>query len=173
MKVWEISSIIFIFFIGSLLHFTFKLSGYWKPLAVISAVNESVWEHLKLGFWPAFFFAFIEGIFLFRQHPNFLLAKALQLYIIPLAIIILFYSYNTVLGHHMLFFDISIFFVAICIAQYVSYRALLIDRALPTANTISLLCIIFAGLAFGLLSYYPPKIFLFRDSRNGLYGIIK
>ncbi|MCJ7665514.1 MAG: DUF6512 family protein, partial [Actinobacteria bacterium] len=51
---WEMLGILFAFILGSLLHFTFELSGSWGPMALISGVNESVWEHLKIGFWPAF-----------------------------------------------------------------------------------------------------------------------
>jgi hypothetical protein len=38
---------------GSALHFAFDWSGHWLPLALIAAVNESVWEPMKLAFWPA------------------------------------------------------------------------------------------------------------------------
>ena len=43
--LWEILGIIFTISIGSLLHFTFELSGEWTPMAIISGVNESTWEH--------------------------------------------------------------------------------------------------------------------------------
>ena len=37
---------------GSVLHFAFDWLGGWYPLALVAAVNESIWEHLKLAFWP-------------------------------------------------------------------------------------------------------------------------
>ena len=36
--------------LGSGLHFAFVLLGSWAPLALVAAVNESIWEHLKAGF---------------------------------------------------------------------------------------------------------------------------
>ncbi|MEM4188473.1 MAG: DUF6512 family protein, partial [Candidatus Hadarchaeum sp.] len=53
---WTIAGTFFIIFFGSFLHFAFELSGNFRPLALIAAVNESTWEHLKLAFWPAFIF---------------------------------------------------------------------------------------------------------------------
>ena len=50
--IWEIACIFWIAFAGALLHFAFELSDYWKPMAFIAAVNESVWEHQKMFFWP-------------------------------------------------------------------------------------------------------------------------
>jgi len=47
---WEIVGIVVISVLGSLLHFSFEWVGGWKPLGVISAVNESVWEHLNIAF---------------------------------------------------------------------------------------------------------------------------
>lgn len=57
---WELGGIIFIVVLGSLLHFVYGLSGYWHPIGIIAAVNESVWEHLKLGFWPTVIFPLLN-----------------------------------------------------------------------------------------------------------------
>jgi hypothetical protein len=57
---WELGGIAFIVVVGSALHFVFEWSGRAIPVAPIAAVNESVWEHLKLGFWPALVYAALE-----------------------------------------------------------------------------------------------------------------
>lgn len=49
---YQIVSIIFVCILGTLLHFTYELSGENQLVASFSAVNESVWEHLKLLFFP-------------------------------------------------------------------------------------------------------------------------
>lgn len=50
-KIWslELVGIPFIVILGSLLHFAFAWSGYWIPVALVAAVNESAWEQLKLA----------------------------------------------------------------------------------------------------------------------------
>jgi hypothetical protein len=47
---WELGGIAFVVILGSVLHFAFEWSGRAIPIGPIAAVNESVWEHLKLGF---------------------------------------------------------------------------------------------------------------------------
>lgn len=47
-KKYQIISSIFVCILGTLLHFTYKVFGENSFVASFSAVNESVWEHLKL-----------------------------------------------------------------------------------------------------------------------------
>ena len=49
---YQIFSVIFTFILGTLLHFTYQLSGRNEIVGLFSAVNESVWEHLKLLYFP-------------------------------------------------------------------------------------------------------------------------
>ena len=51
-KNYQILSIIFVCITGTLLHFTYEFFNENIFVAVFSAVNESVWEHLKLLFFP-------------------------------------------------------------------------------------------------------------------------
>ncbi|MDH5450183.1 MAG: DUF6512 family protein, partial [Candidatus Bathyarchaeota archaeon] len=94
---YELAGIVFIVIIGSMLHFTFELSGHQSVVGVFSAVNESVWEHLKLGFWPAFVWALFEYSAIKKSTNNFFFAKTVGIYLIPIVIPILFYSYTAVL----------------------------------------------------------------------------
>jgi hypothetical protein len=55
--VLEIVGTVFIIFLGSALHFTYALSGNQPFIGFFSAVDEAVWEHLKLAFWPSLFYA--------------------------------------------------------------------------------------------------------------------
>jgi len=170
---WEMYGILFIFLVGSLLHFTFELSGGWRPMAIISAVNESVWEHLKIGFWPAFIWAIIEFFVFGRRVRNFFFAKGISFLIIPVVIVGLFYGYTWIFKIESLAIDILIFFIAIVVAQIVSYRIMLIKKRKLPGNIIGAVLIIVGIIMFSLLSYYPPKCPLFKDGVTGEYGIIE
>lgn len=50
--VWDLTGIPVIILGGVLLHFCFDWSGRRRLLAVFAPVNESVWEHLKMAYWP-------------------------------------------------------------------------------------------------------------------------
>ena len=80
---WEIIGAVIISLLGSFLHFFFALLGEWPPVALIAAVNESVWEHLKLAFWPALIFALIEWPFFRGKTKNFWAAKSIGIFTMP------------------------------------------------------------------------------------------
>ena len=76
---WEIVGILFIIGFGTTLHFWFEWTDYWRPIAIIAAVNESTWEHFKMAFWPSLIFAVIEYPFIKDATNNFFIAKFLML----------------------------------------------------------------------------------------------
>jgi len=170
--IYELIGIIFIVIFGSILHFTFELSGHNIIVAVFSAVNESVWEHLKLGFWPALIYAIIEYRYLNKKTNNFLFAKTVGIYLIPVAIAILFYSYTAITGESILIIDILIFIIAVVIGQISSYRLLKIKKFPKSLEKMSLVFLIILVIMFVLFTFYPPQLPIFRDPISGGYGII-
>lgn len=169
---YELVGIVFIIVFGSMLHFTFEWAGHQAIVGVFSAVNESVWEHLKLGFWPAIVFALIEFKYLKTVTSNFLFAKTVGIYLIPVIITVLFYSYTAILGESILVIDILTFIIAVIVGQLVSYR-LLTGKTLPyNLDKVSLIALILLGLAFVLFTFYPPQLPLFQDPITEEYGIV-
>lgn len=169
---FHILGVIFTIFLGSFLHFIYELSSSFKAVALIGAVNESTWEHLKIAFWPAFIFAIIEYIVYGKNQKNFYFAKIKELYIIPLLIIVFFYGY-TVFTEHNLFLDIFIFVLAIIIGYVASYKILVWQKDFSKYRILSIGFIIVAVIAFSLFSYFPLENFLFLDPATGSYGITK
>lgn len=50
--IFEVISTIFIMILGVVLHFTFEWANNNILVGTFSPVNESIWEHLKLLFFP-------------------------------------------------------------------------------------------------------------------------
>jgi hypothetical protein len=169
---WHIGGIFFGILFGSFLHFSYELSGGLRAVALISAVNESTWEHLKIGFWSAFIFGIFEYLNYGRGVRNFFIAKASTLLIIPVAIILFFYGY-TILIEHNLFLDISIFILAIILGYTASYKTLISNKDLSRCEKYAKMAIAILVLVFALFSYLPLHNFLFEDPISGGYGIIK
>jgi hypothetical protein len=169
---FELAGIVFIIILGSILHFTFEWSGSQAVVGVFSAVNESVWEHLKLGFWPAIVFALIEFKYLKKTTSNFLFAKAIGIYLIPIIIMVIFYSYTAVLGESLLVIDILSFVIAVIVGQLVSYRLLIGKTLQYNLDMVSLIALILLGFAFVLFTFYPPQFPMFQDPITGEYGIV-
>ena len=114
---WELIGTIFIIILGSVLHFAFEWSGNQPVVGVFSAVNESVWEHLKLAFWLALLFMLIEYAALKKKVNNFALAKTIGVYLMVIIIPIVFYSCTAMTGKSIFVIDISTFVVAVIIGQ--------------------------------------------------------
>lgn len=171
--LYELLGVIFISIFGSLLHFTYDWSDKYKPLALISAVNESTWEHLKIAFWPALIYSIIEYVPLSEIANNFIISKATCLLVIPISIIILFYSYTTILGHNYLIIDISIFILSIYFGQKISFKILTMPQLPSFLTSLSMFIILILIIKFSLFTFFPPKTPLFKDPVTGKYGIYK
>jgi hypothetical protein len=168
---WEIIGAILIIIAGALLHFVYHWSGNFKPAGIIAAVNESTWEHLKIAFWPAFFFAIVEFFFIRNRSNNFLFAKSMGILAMPVTIILLFYGY-TVFIEDELIWDIIVFMIAVIVGQIVSYY-LLKSRRLPSwTGPLGIVVVLIMAVAFATLSYYAPHNLLFLDPVTGGYGFV-
>jgi len=172
--LWQIVSSVIAFFFGALFHFIFEMAGGWKPLALIGAVNESTWEHLKIAFWPMFFLFLFELVGKGKKPANFLLAKAAGIYLTPALIVLLFYSYKMLFHTHNLAYDITIFFCAILAGNILSWKLLLVSPLSAAKGTGAVAAVFLSVivLSFCFFTYFPPHIFLFRDPRTGDFGII-
>lgn len=164
---------IFISLFGSLLHFTFNWANRFWLVGAFSAVNESSWEHLKLAVVPAIIWAILESKVFKLRANNFLFAKAVGTYLMPVLILAIFYSYTAILGYNLLVFDISSFIISVIIGQLVSYKIMAYPEFPQRFNAVSLFSLIILPLVFVVFTFYPPHIFLLQDPISGGYGIIR
>ncbi len=168
---WELAGIIFVFFLGALLHFIFEWSGDSRIVGAIASVNESVWEHFKQGFWPMCLFAAIEYRFLRTYTRNFLVAKGIAIYLIPIITGLVFYSYTAIIGKEILIVDIAIFLFAIIAGQLISHK-IMTSKVFPKyANRVAFICIIILALILITCTFYPPHLPIFLDNNSATYGI--
>jgi len=138
---------------------------------VFSAVNESVWEHLKIAFWPALLYLLFEYRYLPKNVNNFFVAKTLGIYAITLIIPVIFYSYTLFLEENLII-DIGSFIFAIILGQLISYRLLISRKFAKFFELISIVALVILALAFVVFTFYPPTLEFFRDPTTGEYGII-
>jgi len=168
--IWEYVGALVIVLAGTLLHSLYHNTGFWL-LALISPVNESIWEHLKIGIWPVLLFAVIEYPFIKDVAKNFVAAKAVQAYATSAAVLAIFYSYTFILGHNLLPLDILTFIIAVIIGQYLSYRILAakeLDEVFDQISTYAIYILIGVIL---YVTYFPPHYPMFMDSLTGKYGM--
>ena len=161
--------------IGTLLHFTFDWTGENLIVGIISPVNESIWEHLKLLYFP-FIYATVAEYFVYGKDVHcFFTAKLSGLTLGLLFMITNYYTVIGAFGVNNMAVNIGIFISAFLVAFGFSfYRMLKPMRFSGGAFEIAALSIMAAYLlAFVIFTYYPPHIPLFRDPMTMNYSISK
>lgn len=166
---YQIFSVVLAFVLGTILHFTYKLSGENKIVAVFSSINESVWEHLKLLYFPMLLSTII-GLFYFRKGvPNFLCSKTIGIIVAMFFTVVFFFTYTGTLGRHIAVIDIASFFIAVLLGEFISY--LLIINKFKCSNKIAIIVLIVLFASFIIFTFFTPNIGIFRDPVTGKYGI--
>jgi len=171
---WHLYGFLFTALLGPLLHFIYAWSGGNAIAALLGPVNESVWEHLKLLFWPVLFFSTAECFVYGKTLPGFLPAKALSLILGMLTIPTVFYLYSGILGRSITAVDIFLYYLAAAAVWLFSYRLLIsqqFERNAGPARLVSLGFLTLLMFCFALFTLRPPEIGLFQDPVNGGYGI--
>lgn len=159
----EIGGFTFIFFIGALWHFLYDWSSGNTLLGLIAPVNDSVWEHFKIGVYPALLFALLDYPIIGKDLRQYWPVRALGLYLIPLFIALLFYGYTAFLGYNLLALDILIFALAVAVTQFISYKLLVKPQNTVRWQLVSILAIMALLIAFALLTLHPLPLPMFVE----------
>lgn len=167
---YEVVTLIFANLLMVILHEAYKFTGLYI-LSFISAVNESVFEHSKIAFFSLLIVCFIEYLILNKKYNNFWFAKFIALVISPIIIIALYYIYSGILGYNIFWIDILIGEIALITSQIVSYTIIRNDKHNNKSNLIWGSLVIILIFIFGMLTYNPLYIDLFKDGTTGTYGL--
>ena len=150
---------VIIMLIGSLDHFMYELSGGNVFVGMWAPVSESVWEHLKIAFYPTLFF-WTAVYFVFRP----LLKDRVAAWFAGAAVAAVVSAFGVVLTQYFaveafglpneIYVHIPDFFVALCLSQAAgAHVAKYADEKKATAILLSLavavtvVCVIFSVLA--------------------------
>lgn len=169
---YEIAGTVFTFIAATLLHFVYKWTNGEVWAIMIGAVNESVWEHIKIFALPYILWGIFELAILKVPVKRLIVAKTLGLYILSALTIVFFYSYTAILGTSVLIVDIISVFVWVVLAHLISYKIMKSSSKIEMFFTIS--CFALAIFLSMYLSFTvnPPELELFRDPKTNLYGVI-
>lgn len=161
---------LFISIVGTILHFTYDLSNHNKYVSLLSAVNESVWEHMKLVVFPSLIWTLIEIPFI-SSNPNFLLAKCISLIVMILLIPTLFYAIKYLFKNSYLIIDILIFYIAVFVGEYLSSIILKMSPVSNIFNYFSLIILILIYGYFLIATIMPGEGEIYIDPNTKKKGI--
>lgn len=154
-------TIIITILLGVLLHFVYEWSGKNPFMALIGAVNESTWEHLKLLFFPFLFMSIVEYFFYKPDFRKFFSSRCIGMLCGLMSIIVIFYTY-TGIYKNVDVLNIALYILAVFISFFVSdklYKKT--ESVLPPVFSIGIFFIL--TLMFFVFTFYPPDINLFKS----------
>lgn len=173
LKVLSVVGFFVISIIGTLLHFTFKLSHGNLFVATFSAVNESVWEHLKIAVMPTFVWTIFE-LFILKYRPdNLWISLLLKIITIMFSIVILFYISVLIFGTHNTIASVIIFYLSILFGQIVGTYVLYYKKVSVNIEEVSKYLVLALFLLFVFFTFLPPKADIFKDEATQTYGVFK
>jgi hypothetical protein len=165
---WQMAGFLFTSVVGTFLHFLFELTGENMIAGVFSAVNESIWEHMKLIFYPMVLFALIQRRF--TEWDSFWWVKLVGISVGLLLIPVIYYTYTGILGISADWFNITIFFLATMAAYRLESKLFRKGTKGPIPEWAALLLLAGIGALFTWMTFAPPQIPFFRDPVTGTYG---
>lgn len=140
---------------GVCLHFIYDLLPN-AVFALFSPVNESIWEHLKLIYWP-----YLAAMLLVTgkagrgNRGNWLFS----LLIISVTMLVVGYVYHISLGGNSVVFDVGLYVVLMALGFWLPGR--LSSKAGRSAPLFFL--VVLLGAAIILFTFLPPDHILFAD----------
>ena len=169
-KKISIFSLLFVLVLGTLNHFMYD----WFPLTIVglfTPVNESIFEHLKLTFYPFLLTCIIRYFFL--KDKDYFLKVALACVTGIVVVPIIYYLINIFITPPAIV-NIIIFILACMLQEYVFYNLMnIIFTDSPIGSAEGFIVIITISLAFTVFTFIPPKLDLFLDPVTKTYGIYK
>lgn len=155
-----IHGFLFVAMLGTLLHFAYNWSGNNILVGLFAPINESIWEHTKLIFFPLLIYTLYLDRKIGKDFPciNSAMCSASLLGVV--LILVLFYTYSGILGFHVAFVDISIFYISVILVFSLAYRVTNSCKTEAYDTFLHILVIVLLCL-FVFFTFSPPNLPLF------------
>lgn len=143
---------------GTALHFAYMLCPV-PAVGLFAPVNESVWEHLKLLYWPflaASFCLCFRAPDAQRAWSGFLLAQL----VMPLALLGTYYTLYAGFGVECLWADIALYYLSLALGFRMAYTLEKSGRLTFLAGVLVILTGLY-GAALVLFTMAPPALPIF------------
>ena len=159
---------LYISIFSTFLHFSYDMTNHMFIFSVIGAVNESTWEHLKIGFFPWFTWFAIRSYYF--SYINSYFGNFIALLTFMLTIMAIFYGTIFIMKRHVLSASIASFYIGVISGSFFEYiiKEFSFPPVFEIIGLFGCLLVILSGLMW---TYFPTKFFLTLDVRYRMYGI--
>ncbi len=171
LSFWQFAGFVFTGVLGTLLHFLYDWTDI-TFIALFSAVNESIWEHMKILFFPMLIFAVFESRYFAKEYENFWCAKLIGILVGITIIPVMYYTYTGALGVSADWFNIVIFYIAAAVAYIIETQLMKSDKNFCKSPKMAIIVLCIVAVVFVIFTFVPPEIPLFEDPITKTYGLI-
>ena len=148
---------------GTVSHFVYNWSGKNWFLGLFFPVNESIWEHLKLIFFPALAYFILEYFSINKKPENYIPAAISGVFCGVISIMVLYYTISGIIGKSVDFINILIYFTAVIITIYKREKIIAKSEEYSSKIIKTILTItIISAFLFMFWSHNPPMLGIFK-----------
>lgn len=164
-------SLPFLFFLGSISHFVYDITGKMPLIGIFFPVNESIYEHTKLAIVPLLLF-YLYGIKFKPDKKKWLFSFLISLFATIILMPMLYYFYTGAFGFTFLIIDILIYFVSITCGQWLAKH--IYNKCNFSLNSKVIIILLTTYFVLNIIfTIDPPHLPLFLDPVNHTYGLGK
>ncbi len=150
---------LFVVLLGVFLHFAYELSGENPIVGLFALVNESVWEHLKLLYFPMLALTVWDSFTNYRNNLNFLPARTIGILAGLIFIVVVFYTVTGILGFTVAWINILIYLLGVAFAFWVEKR---VNSTCYQGNVkFAILILVILLILFIIFTISPPALGIF------------
>lgn len=157
-----IISYLFSALIGTLAHFIYKWSNQLIILKPFVPIDESIFEHLKLLFYPLLITSLLEALITKQNIIQILSIRGLSSIASIVLLVIFFYTYTSITKEPILLIDIISYYVLLLFAYLISIP-LMHFKTRTTFIAFSIIAIIISISLFSFFTEYKPSISFFQE----------
>lgn len=146
--------------IGTISHFLYDLTYNFFILKPFVSIDESIFEHLKLIFYPIIIVSFFEGLIVYQNPLKNISTRNISCLISIILLIIFYYTYTSFTNKSIVFIDIISYYLFIFLAYYLSLKLEIFNNNIFKA--ISYIILFIAIIIFSIFTEYKPNIDFFK-----------
>ncbi len=166
----EVVAIIIVIVLGTLFHFLYEWTQN-NCIALISPVNESNWEHIKIMFYPYLLVSVFEYFFFGKDTHNYVFGKAIGV----LTFIIVTFGLTVLMEIFTQDPPFILHFIAYIagavIGQYVSYQIITDKDYGGCTRWLGYVILVLFIIIITLFTFRPLHHDFFMDKNTMTYGI--
>ncbi len=140
--------------LGTVFHFVYELTGDNAIVGLFVPISESVWEHLKLLYFPYLLYCMAEWAVYGRHIGGFLFSRWAGVLCGLISIPVLFLIYTSITGKPIVCIDILIFFISVALSFWVSLKRILTNKDQHRKNSIGMILLFMPAAVFAIVTLY-------------------